>query len=204
MSSRRDFSRWVAGLIAASAVVAAAGVASASGTAPEASGDPIKVGVLQSLSGTMAISEVAVRDSTVLAINEINEAGGVLGRQIEAIVEDGESKPEVFAQKIEELLSEDEVSVVFGGWTSASRKAMKPVVEGLGGLLFYPVQYEGLEVSPNIFYTGATTNQQIVPALDYLVEQGRTAGHRGPRRRASSPCGSPTSTRRTRPTPRPR
>lgn len=137
-------------------------------------GETVKVGVLQSLSGTMAISEVAVRDSTLLAIEEINDAGGVLGKEIEPIVEDGESKPEVFAQKIETLLTGDEVEVVFGGWTSASRKAMKPVVEGVGGLLFYPVQYEGLEVSPNIFYTGATTNQQIIPALDYLKEEGLT------------------------------
>jgi urea transport system substrate-binding protein len=110
----------------------------------------------------------------MLAIDEINKAGGVLGKQIKPIVEDGESKPEVFAQKIEKLLSSDKVATVFGGWTSASRKAMKPVVEGANGLLFYPVQYEGLEVSPNIFYTGATTNQQIIPALDYLKEKGLT------------------------------
>jgi urea transport system substrate-binding protein len=144
-----------------------------SGTAT-ASGDAVKVGVLQSLSGTMSISEVAVKNSEMLAISEINKAGGVLGKQIKPIVEDGESKPEVFAQKIEKLLNSDKVSAVFGGWTSASRKAMKPVVEGANGLLFYPVQYEGLEVSPNIFYTGATTNQQIVPALDYLKEKGLT------------------------------
>ena len=122
----------------------------------------------------MAISEVAVRDSQLLAIEQINKAGGVLGKQIEPIVEDGASKPEVFAQKIEKLLTTDKVSVVFGGWTSASRKAMKPVVEGKKGLLFYPVQYEGLEVSPNIFYTGATTNQQIIPGLDYMKEKGLT------------------------------
>jgi urea transport system substrate-binding protein len=122
----------------------------------------------------MSISEVAVRNSEMLAIKEINAAGGVMGKQLEPIVEDGESKPEVFAQKIDKLLNKDEVSVVFGGWTSASRKAMKPVVEGSKGLLFYPVQYEGLEVSPNIFYTGATTNQQIIPGLDYVKEQGMT------------------------------
>ena len=149
------------------------GDTAATGT-EETSGGSVKVGVLQSLSGTMSISEVAVKNASLLAIKEINAAGGVLGRQIEAVVEDGESKPEVFAQKIEKLLTTDEVAVVFGGWTSASRKAMKPVVEGAGGLLFYPVQYEGLEVSPNIFYTGATTNQQIVPALDYMKEQGLT------------------------------
>ena len=134
--------------------------------------DPIKVGVLHSLSGTMSISEVTVRDSTLLAIEEINAAGGVLGRQIEPIVEDGASDWPTFAEKAEKLISEDEVSVVFGGWTSASRKAMLPVFEELNGLLFYPVQYEGLEQSPNIVYTGATTNQQIVPAVEYLLEEG--------------------------------
>jgi urea transport system substrate-binding protein len=147
---------------------------SSSAASGSAGGGTVKVGVLQSLSGTMSISEVAVKNSELLAIKEINAAGGVLGKQIQPIVEDGESKPEVFAQKIEKLINSDKVSVVFGGWTSASRKAMKPVVEGAHGLLFYPVQYEGLEVSPNIFYTGATTNQQIIPALDYLKEKGLT------------------------------
>ena len=139
-----------------------------------AAGGTVKVGVLQSLSGTMSISEVAVKNSELLAIKEINAAGGVLGKQIEPVVEDGESKPEVFAQKVEKLITTDKVAVVFGGWTSSSRKAMKPIVEGNKGLLFYPVQYEGLEVSPNIFYTGATTNQQIIPALDYMKEKGLT------------------------------
>jgi urea transport system substrate-binding protein len=144
------------------------------GEAEAPSGDPIPVGILHSLSGTMSISEVAVRDAELLAINEINAAGGVLGRPIEPIVEDGASDWPTFAEKAEKLLTVDEVAVVFGGWTSASRKAMLPVFEGLNGLLFYPVQYEGLEASPNIFYTGATTNQQIIPALDYIVEQGWT------------------------------
>ena len=134
----------------------------------------VKVGVIQSLSGTMSISEVAVKDAEILAIEEINAAGGVLGKQLDPIIEDGESKPEVFATKVDKLLNSDKVEVVFGGWTSSSRKAMKPVVEGAKGLLFYPVQYEGLEVSPNIFYTGATTNQQIIPGLDYLKEKGLT------------------------------
>ena len=138
------------------------------------SDEPIKVGILHSLSGTMSISEVAVHDAELLAIQEINEDGGVLGRQIEPVIEDGASDWPTFAEKAEKLLTVDDVSVVFGGWTSASRKAMLPVFEGLDGLLFYPVQYEGLEASPNIFYTGATTNQQIVPALDYLKEQGHT------------------------------
>jgi urea transport system substrate-binding protein len=137
-------------------------------------GDTIKVGILHSLSGTMSISEVAVHDAELLAIKEINEAGGVLGKKLEPVIEDGASDWPTFAEKAEKLLAVDEVAVVFGGWTSASRKAMLPVFEGLGGLLFYPVQYEGLEASPNIFYTGATTNQQIIPALDYIVEQGMT------------------------------
>ena len=144
------------------------------GGTEETSGGTVKAGVLHSLSGTMSISEVAVKNATLLAIKEINATGGVLGKQIVPVVEDGESKPEVFAQKIEKLITTDDAAVVFGGWTSASRKAMKPVVEGAKGLLFYPVQYEGLEVSPNIFYTGATTNQQIIPALDYMKEQGLT------------------------------
>ena len=109
----------------------------------------------------------------MLAAEEINAAGGILGKQIEFIEEDGQSEPTVFAEKINKLLTEDEVAAVFGGWTSASRKAMLPVVEGANGLLFYPVQYEGLEASKNIYYTGATTNQQIIPAMDFLKSQGR-------------------------------
>lgn len=148
--------------------------AASTGSSAAASGGTVKVGVLQSLSGTMAISEVAVRDSELLAIKEINAAGGVMGKQIEPVVEDGASDWPTFADKIGKLITTDKVAAVFGGWTSASRKAMKPVVEGTNGLLFYPVQYEGLEVSPNIFYTGATTNQQIVPGLDYMKEKGLT------------------------------
>ncbi len=136
--------------------------------------ETIKVGILHSLSGTMSISEITVRDSTLLAIEEINAAGGVLGKQIEPIVEDGASDWPTFAEKAGKLLLEDEVAVVFGCWTSSSRKAVKPVFEENNGLLFYPVQYEGLEQSPNIFYTGATTNQQIVPAVEYLLEQGKS------------------------------
>ena len=139
-----------------------------------ASSESIKVGVLHSLSGTMSISETAVRDATLMAIEEINAAGGVMGKQLEVVVEDGASDWPTFAEKAKKLLQSDEVAVVFGGWTSASRKAMLPVFEGENGLLFYPVQYEGLETSPNIFYTGATTNQQIVPAVEYLLEQGKT------------------------------
>ncbi|WP_061294502.1 urea ABC transporter substrate-binding protein [Herbidospora cretacea] len=139
-----------------------------------ASGDTIKVGLLHSLSGTMAISEVTVRDAELLAIEEINAAGGVLGKKLEPVVEDGASDWPTFAEKANKLISQDKVATVFGGWTSASRKAMLPVFERHKALLWYPVQYEGLESSPYIFYTGATTNQQIIPGLDYLKEQGKT------------------------------
>jgi len=134
------------------------------------SGDTIKVGILHSLSGTMAISEVSVHDAELLAIKEINEAGGVLGKKIEPIIEDGASDWPTFAEKARKLISSEKVATVFGGWTSASRKAMLPVFEELNGLLWYPVQYEGLEQSPNIMYTGATTNQQIVPSVTWLLE----------------------------------
>lgn len=137
--------------------------------------DTIKVGSLHSLSGTMAISEVTVANSTKLAIDQINAAGGVLGKKIEMVLEDGASDPKTFAEKAEKLISSDCVASVFGGWTSSSRKAMKPKFESLNSLLYYPVQYEGLEDSKNIFYTGATTNQQIVPALDYLKQKGITS-----------------------------
>ncbi len=137
-------------------------------------GDTIQVGILHSLSGTMAISEVSLRDAELMAIEEINAAGGVLGKQIEPVVEDGASDWPTFAEKARKLLQQDKVATIFGGWTSASRKAMLPVVEQNNGLLWYPVQYEGMEQSPNIFYTGATTNQQIVPAIDWMLEnQGK-------------------------------
>ncbi|WP_285783087.1 urea ABC transporter substrate-binding protein [Microbispora sp. NBRC 16548] len=135
--------------------------------------DTIKVGILHSLSGTMAISEVTVRDAELLAIEEINAAGGVLGKKLEPVVEDGASDWPTFAEKATKLIAQDKVATVFGGWTSASRKAMLPVFEKRKALLWYPVQYEGLESSPYIFYTGATTNQQIVPGLDYLKEKGK-------------------------------
>lgn len=133
-------------------------------------GDAVKVGILHSLSGTMAISEVSLRDAELMAIEEINAAGGVLGKKIEPVIEDGASDWPTYAEKARKLLQEDGVATVFGGWTSASRKAMLPVFEQNNGLLWYPVQYEGMEQSPNIFYTGATTNQQIVPAVDWLLE----------------------------------
>jgi urea transport system substrate-binding protein len=138
----------------------------------DTSGSTIKVGALNSLSGTMAISEVTVRHAIDLAVEQINAAGGVMGKQIQLVGEDGASEPTVFAEKAEKLISSDCVAAVFGGWTSSSRKAMLPVFESANSLLYYPVQYEGLESSKNIFYTGATTNQQIVPALDYLKDRG--------------------------------
>ncbi|HMC08733.1 MAG TPA: transporter substrate-binding protein, partial [Actinomycetota bacterium] len=133
---------------------------------PGVEGNLIKVGDLHSLSGTMAISEVAVKNAELLAIDEVNKAGGVLGKQIAVVTEDGASDWPTFAEKARKLLTVDKVATVFGGWTSASRKAMLPVFEQYKGLLWYPVQYEGLESSPDIFYTGATTNQQIIPGLD--------------------------------------
>jgi urea transport system substrate-binding protein len=133
-------------------------------------GDTIKVGILHSLSGTMAISEVSVKDAEMMAIDEINAAGGVLGKQIEPVIEDGASDWPKFAEKAKKLLQSDKVATVFGCWTSASRKAVLPVFEENNGLLWYPVQYEGMESSPNIFYSGAAPNQQIVPAVDWLLE----------------------------------
>lgn len=145
-----------------------------SNTSSSAEGDSVQVGILHSLSGTMAISEVSLRDAELMAIEEINATGGVLGKKIEPIVEDGASDWPTFAEKARKLLQQDKVATIFGGWTSASRKAMLPVVEQNNGLLWYPVQYEGMEQSPNIFYTGATTNQQIIPAIDWMVEnQGK-------------------------------
>jgi len=135
-----------------------------------ASGNTIKVGVLHSLSGTMAISEKSVVDAERLAIKEINAAGGVLGKQIEAIVEDGASNWDTFREKANKLIDQDKVAVVFGCWTSASRKNVKPVFESKDHMLWYPVQYEGQECSKNIFYTGAAPNQQIEPSVDWLLK----------------------------------
>jgi urea transport system substrate-binding protein len=131
---------------------------------------PIRIGILHSLSGTMAISEVAVRDAALLAVEEINQRGGLLGRPVEAVVVDGESDWEVFAQEAERLIVEEQVEVIFGCWTSACRKTVRPVFERLNHLLIYPVQYEGLETSPNIVYTGASPNQQIVPAVKWSLD----------------------------------
>jgi urea transport system substrate-binding protein len=139
---------------------------------PALAQDTVKVGVLQSLTGTMAISEVTVKNATMLAIDEINAAGGVNGKQIDAVVEDGASEPATFAQKAQKLIQEDKVVTVFGGWTSASRKAMLPVFERFHALLWYPVQFEGNECSSDIMYSGAQPNQQILPALDWAKQKG--------------------------------
>ena len=131
---------------------------------------PIKVGILHSLTGTMAISETSVRDAALLAIEELNAQGGVLGRRIEPVVADGRSDWPTFASEAERLITKERVAVVFGCWTSASRKTVKPVFEKYNHLLFYPVQYEGLEQSPNIIYTGAAPNQQIIPAVKWSFD----------------------------------
>jgi len=130
----------------------------------------IKIGIIHSLSGTMAISETPVVDSTLLAIDEINEKGGILGRKVIPIIRDGRSDWNTYATEAQQLIVEEKVDVVFGGWTSASRKTMKPIFEKYDHLLFYPVQYEGLEQSPNIVYTGAAPNQQVLPAVDWAYQ----------------------------------
>ena len=133
------------------------------------SGGTIKVGVLHSLSGTMAISETVLKDTVLMAIDEINAKGGVLGKKLEPVVVDPASNWPLFAEKAKQLLTQDKVAVTFGCWTSVSRKSVLPVFEELNGMLFYPVQYEGEEESRNIFYTGAAPNQQAIPAVDYLL-----------------------------------
>jgi len=132
--------------------------------------EPIKVGILHSLTGTMSISEKSVVDATLLAIEEINAKGGILGRKIEAIVSDGKSDSPTFAKEAQRLITLEKVSVVFGCWTSASRKTVKPIFEKYKHLLFYPLQYEGLEQSTNIVYTGAAPNQQIIPAVKWAFD----------------------------------
>lgn len=136
----------------------------------ETKDETVPVGILHSLTGTMSISEVSVRDAELMAIDEINAAGGLLGKKIKPVIEDGASDWPTFAEKTKKLLQKDSVVTIFGCWTSASRKAVLPVVEQNKGLLWYPVQYEGVESSPNIFYIGATTNQQIIPAVTWLLQ----------------------------------
>src|SRR6056297_3045836 len=133
--------------------------------------DPIKVGILHSLSGTMAISETVLKDTVEMLIEQQNAKGGLLGRELEAVVVDPASDWPLFAEKARELLAQEEVDVIFGSWTSVSRKSALPVLEELNGLMFYPVQYEGEESSANVFYTGAAPNQQAIPAVDYFLEE---------------------------------
>jgi urea transport system substrate-binding protein len=143
----------------------------AAGSVAHAADDTIKVGVLHSLSGTMAISETTLKDTVLMLVDEQNKKGGLLGKQLEAVVVDPASDWPLFAEKARELLTQDKVAVVFGCWTSVSRKSVLPVFEELNGLLFYPVQYEGEESSKNVFYTGAAPNQQAIPAVDYLKDE---------------------------------
>ena len=133
--------------------------------------DTIKVGVLHSLSGTMAISETTLKDTILMLVEEQNAKGGLLGKQLEAVVVDPASDWPLFAEKARELIEQEEVDVIFGSWTSVSRKSVLPVIEELNGLFFYPVQYEGEESSKNVFYTGAAPNQQAIPAVDYLMNE---------------------------------
>src|SRR6187431_182195 len=141
------------------------------GNALAQANDTIKVGILHSLSGTMAISETVLKDTVLMAIDEINAKGGVLGKKLEPVIVDPASNWPLFAEKTKQLLGQDKVSVIFGCWTSVSRKSVLPVVEEMNGLLFYPVQYEGEELSKNVFYTGAAPNQQAIPAVEYLMSK---------------------------------
>ena len=171
---RKSMKKVAAAILSAAMVVsmAACGADSGEQTGGSDGGDSVKVGLLHSMSGSMAISEKAVLDAEKLAISEINEAGGVLGKQITYQEEDGASDPSTFATKAEKLVDQDGITTVFGCWTSSSRKAVKSIFEDYNALLFYPVQYEGMESSSNIVYTGAAPNQQIVPAIEYCISQG--------------------------------
>jgi len=161
---------WLRGAVAATAM---SGVALTGAVAQDApSGDPIKVGILHSLSGTMAISETTLKDAMLMLIEEQNAKGGLLGRPLEGVVVDPASDWPLFAEKMRDLVSAQDVAAVFCCWTSVSRKSILPVAEELNTVVFYPVQYEGEESSRNIFYTGAAPNQQAIPAVDYLMEEG--------------------------------
>ncbi|MFG6462097.1 urea ABC transporter substrate-binding protein [Roseateles sp. DXS20W] len=151
--------------------LALAAAASLFGTHAAFAADTIKVGVLHSLSGTMAISETVLKDTVLMAIDEINAKGGLLGKKLEPVVVDPASNWPLFAEKAKQLISQDKVAVVFGCWTSVSRKSVLPVFEQTNSLLFYPVQYEGEELSKNVFYTGAAPNQQAIPAVEYLMSK---------------------------------
>ena len=150
---------------------ALAAFASLTSMTPAQAADTIKVGILHSLSGTMAISETVLKDTALMTIAEINAKGGVLGKQLEPVVVDPASNWPLFAEKARQLITQDHVAVVFGCWTSVSRKSVLPVFEELNSLLFYPVQYEGEELSKNVFYTGAAPNQQAIPAVEYLMSK---------------------------------
>jgi urea transport system substrate-binding protein len=163
MSNRRTFIK----ATVLSAAVASIGMASFAAHAA----DTIKVGILHSLSGTMAISETALKETALMTIAEINKSGGVMGKKLEPVVVDPASNWPLFAEKARQLLTKDKVDVVFGCWTSVSRKSVLPVFKELNGLLFYPVQYEGEELEKNVFYTGAAPNQQAIPAVEYLLSK---------------------------------
>ena len=163
MKSRRTFIK----ATVLSAALASMGVVSFSAHAA----DTIKVGVLHSLSGTMAISETALKETVLMTIDEINKSGGVMGKKLEPVVVDPASNWPLFAEKARQLLTKDKVAVTFGCWTSVSRKSVLPVYKELNGLLFYPVQYEGEELEKNVFYTGAAPNQQAIPAVEYLMSK---------------------------------
>ncbi len=163
MQTRRNFLK----MTALSSLMALSGLASVSALAA----DTIKVGILHSLSGTMAISETALKETALMTIDEINKAGGVMGKKLVPVVVDPASNWPLFAEKSRQLLSKDKVDVVFGCWTSVSRKSVLPVFKELNGLLFYPVQYEGEELEKNVFYTGAAPNQQAIPAVEYLMSK---------------------------------
>src|SRR5579864_451725 len=159
------------GICRGAAVAAAvAGLALAGVTQAQTQGT-IKIGVLHSLSGTMAISETTLKDTILMMVDDLNKKGGLLGKKVEAVVVDPASNWPLFAEKARDLLAKDKVAAVFGCWTSVSRKSVLPVFEELNGLLFYPVQYEGEESSNNVFYTGAAPNQQAIPAVDYLMSK---------------------------------
>ncbi len=162
--------RGISERISALAIAGAIAGASLFGGAAQAQ-DTIKVGVLHSLSGTMAISETTLKDTVLMMVDDINKKGGLLGKKVEAVVVDPASNWPLFAEKARELIQKDKVAVVFGCWTSVSRKSVLPVFEELNGLLFYPVQYEGEESSNNVFYTGAAPNQQAIPAVEYLMSK---------------------------------
>jgi urea transport system substrate-binding protein len=163
MQTRRTFATSI-GRIAAAAALAATGLSAHAA-------DTIKIGILHSLSGTMAISETSLKDVALMTIDEINANGGVMGKKLEAVVVDPASNWPLFAEKARQLIAKDKVAAVFGCWTSVSRKSVLPVFKETNNLLFYPVQYEGEELEKNVFYTGAAPNQQAIPAVEYLMSK---------------------------------